>query len=130
VRWTLGPGPDSTNVLRADVLWRTVRFDATSHGLTPRLVFAVPPSNGTRGQPMVPAVRVVALDAWGQRDTTISGTVTLTVTGTGFDAAGPMSAGQVSFPAIVPTFSGSGYRMRAVKVGTTPAMSTPFDVAP
>lgn len=129
-RWALGHGPDSANVLRATVLRRSVTFRATGHGLRPRLVFAVQPSNGTRGQPMVPPAQVVALDAWDQRDTTINGLMQAFVIGTGIALTRPMVAGQADFANYVPLFSGTGLRLKVLMINTTAAVSQPFDVAP
>lgn len=138
VRWSLGPGPDSTNVLRATSYRHSVSFRATAHGPKPRLVFIVQPSNGRKGQPISPAPRVVALDAWDQRDTTLSGTAsvravkqTLTaVIGMSFTATGSVAAGQVDFPNLIPTFSDTGVQLIVVVTGATRAVSRRFDVAP
>jgi hypothetical protein len=130
VRWKLGPGPDSINVLRAMAFRRSARLHATAHGLAPRLVFIVPPSNATRGQRMTPTARVAALDAWDQRDTTLHGTAAARVIGKAFGLTEPFVAGQADFPSFVPTFSGTGFRLMVQVTGATSVVSQPFDVAP
>ena len=127
--WTLGTGPDSVNVLRATTFRRSVTFRATGHGLTPRLAFAARPANGTEGQPL-PAIKVFVLDAWDQKDTTVSGTAQAVIIGTGASATGPVVKGIVDFPNLVPNTSGAAFQIRVKAVGATPAVSEPFDVAP
>jgi hypothetical protein len=127
--WTLGTGPDSVNVLRATTFRRSVTFRAIGHGLTPRLAFAAQPVNGTQGQPL-PAIKVLVLDAWDQKDTTFSGTAQAVIIGTGASAAASVAKGIVDFPSLVPTVSGAGFQIRVQTVGATPAVSEPFDVAP
>jgi hypothetical protein len=130
VRWTLGPGPDSVNVLRASAFRRSATFHATAHGFTPRLVFVVPPSDATQGQPMMPTVRVAALDAWDQRVTTLHGTAEVSVVGIAFVLNRPFVAGQADLTGLVPTFSGTGFRLTLQVPGATPVTSQPFNVAP
>ena len=132
VRWALGNGssPDSFNVLRASALRRSVSFHATSHGFRPRLVFVVPPSNGKRGLPIAPAIRVLAVDAWNRRDTTVAGLAAVRVIGTSFGLTAPVVAGGLDLPSLVPDFSGTGFRLIVQLKGATPVVSKAFDVAP
>jgi hypothetical protein len=131
VRWTLGPGPDSLNVLRASAFRARFRFYATAHGATPRLVFAVQPSNVTRGQPITPPIRVVVLDAWGRPDTTLNGSGgEALITPGGPSVSGTADSGRVDFPPIIPVIAGTGFRIKAHVPGATDAVSEAFDVAP
>jgi hypothetical protein len=130
VPWTLGPGPDSLNVLRAEAFRRTILFRVTSHGLTPRLVFAAQPVNGTQGQPLLPGIQVLVLDAWDQRDTTFGGTAQARIMGTADTVSGPIVKGAVNFPNLVPSAPGAAVRIRVQAAGATPAVSEPFDVVP
>jgi hypothetical protein len=127
--WTLGTGPDSVNVLRATTFRRSVTFRAIGHGLTPRLVFAAQPVTGTQGQPL-PAIKVLVLDAWGQKDTTFSGTAQAVIKATSSSETSPVVKGVVDFPNLVPAVSGAAFRIRVQAVGATPAVSEPFDVVP
>jgi len=131
-QWTLGPaspgGGDSTNVLRATSLGQSITFRATAHGFTPRLAFVVQPSTVIQGDPIVPTVQVVALDAWDQRDSTLAGTAQANVIGFVYAVTQPMVAGQVAFPNLIPSFTGTGLRIRVKVTGATPVVSEPFDV--
>jgi hypothetical protein len=130
VGWQLGPGPDSFNVLRASAFRTTVRFHATGHGVTPRLVFLVQPSNGKRGLPISPAVRVAVVDAWDQRDTTLTGTVEAVIVPSGYTVTGPADSGRVDLPPMIPVASGNGFQIVARLTGASKAVSAQFDVAP
>jgi hypothetical protein len=127
--WTLGTGPDSVNVLRATTFRRSVTFRAIGHGLTPRLVFAAQPVNGTQGQPLS-AIKVLVLDAWDQKDTTFSGAAQAGIKGTGVSETSPVVKGVVDFPNLVPPVSGAAFRISVQAFGATPVVSEPFDVAP
>lgn len=127
VRWSLNTVPDSFNVLSARALRQTVRFDATAHGFTRRIVFLVQPVGGTPAQPLQP-IRVAVVDAWNQRDTTFSGTAVATIIGTAISAAAQVVAGTADFH-LTPII-GSGLRVRVRALGATPALSQPFDVGP
>lgn len=128
--WTLGTGPDSVNVLRATAFRRSVTFRATAHGLTPRLFVVVQPSQVTLGQPIMPPVELLALDAWNQRDTSVAGSAKATVMGTSYSVTVPVVKGKIDFPDIVPTVPGSPFRLKVDVAGTTPAVSDTFDVVP
>jgi hypothetical protein len=130
VRWALGPGPDSLNVLRASAFRARLQFTATAHGPRPRLVFAVQPSDVGRGQPITPAVRVLVLDAWDQRDTTLHGTTEAVIVPGGQTVTGTADSGRVDLPPIIPTTAGSGFQIIARLTGATEAVSAAFDVAP
>lgn len=129
VRWQLG-AIDSINILRAVAAGRAVRFHATGHGSTPRLVFVVQPSNGVLGQPIGPVVRVAVLNAWGQRDSSFNGNATLTVVGNAFALIQPVVAGDAVIPSLILNFTGTGLRLRVQAIGATPALSEPFDIVP
>ncbi len=129
-RWALGDVPDSFNLLRAASIRRSVTFRATAHGLTPRVVFVVQPSNVTQGQPITPGVRVAIVDAWDQRDSTFAGTAQLIVTGTGLSQIRPVVGGEATFDALVPNFTGTAFQISVEVSGATPAFSNPFDVTP
>lgn len=128
--WQLGSGADSVNVLRAVAAGRSLRFHATGRRLIPRLIFVVQPSNTTRGQPISPAPRVVALDAWDRRDSTVNGSAEVIILGIAQGIILPLTGGQLDISALRPLFPGAGVRLRVGLVGTTPATSQPFDVAP
>jgi hypothetical protein len=130
VRWQVGPGPDSANVLRAESFRQSVTLHATSHGFDRRLAFIAQPANGTEGQPLAPSIRLVLLDAWDQRDTTAIGTAVANIIGTTIGATGQVIAGQVEFPNFVMTGHGTGFRMIVRMLNVTPAISLPFDVGP
>jgi hypothetical protein len=129
VNWSLGPGPDSSNVLRAEAFRRTVRFRATSHGLTPRLVFTVEPAHGMPGQPLQPTVRLRVVDAWDRPDSTLSGSAVASLVGTGIGAASPVVNGEIDFSGLVVPAPGT-YRIRVQLAGATPAVSRLFDIGP
>ena len=129
VRWQLGPGVDSVNILRVVAAGRTIRFRATGRGFTPRLAFVVQPHDGRRGQPMDTVV-VAALDAWDQQAANFNAAVDLTVPGTPFSLIQPTSAGAAFFPGIVLNFTGTGFRFRATAAGAAEALSAPFDILP
>ena len=129
VRWSLGPGADSSNVLRAEAFRRKVRFRATGHGLGPRLVFTVQPTQGTRGRPLLPGVRLSVVDAWGRPDSTISGLAAASVVSTHDRASSPVVNGQIDFSGLVVTVPGT-FRIRLLLAGAAPVLSQPFDVVP
>jgi hypothetical protein len=128
--WILGPGPDSTNVLRATAFRRNVIFRAVGHGLTPRLVFAVQPSNVQAGHTMAPSVRVVALDGFDQPDTLLTGLAKATVVGTSYSVSGPIMNGIVDLPTLAPPLAGANRQLLVSLVGATEVVSQPFDVTP
>ena len=130
VRWALGSGPDSANVLNAETFRRSVTLHATSHGPVPRLVFTVQPSSGKVGQPLVPAIRLVILDAWNRRDSTFTGTASANILGTGVATTSPVVAGQVEFSNLIAQSQGAGIQISVEVAGATPAVSQPFDVVP
>jgi hypothetical protein len=129
-QWTLGPGPDSVNVLRATAFRRSVMLRAVGHGLTPRLVFAVQPSSVTQGSPIVPAVEVLVLDAWDGRDSSLVGTAEASVIGTAYTVTVPVVKGFIDLSTVAPNVAGAALRLKVALTGATPVVSDPFDVAP
>ena len=129
VHWSLGPGLDSTNVLRAETFRRSVWFRATSHGLTPRLVFTVQPTHGTQGQPLLPGIRLRVVDAWGQQDSTFSGTALASLVGTVIGATSPVVNGEIDFSSLVVPAVGT-FQIRVQLAGATPVVSHVFNVVP
>jgi hypothetical protein len=127
--WTLGPGPDSTNLLRASTFRHDVTFRAVGHGLTPRLVFVVQPSTVAAGSPMAPPVEVWALDGFDQPDTLLTGPAKASVIGTLYSVTEPIDLGKINFPTIAPTTVGN-FRLSVTLPGATDAVSDPFDVTP
>jgi hypothetical protein len=129
VHWSLGPGPDSTNVLRAETFRRSVLFRATSHGFTPRLVFTVQPTNGTQGAPLLPGVRLKVVDAWDRVVSTFSGTAFANLVGTSIVESSPVVNGEIDFSSLVVPAIGT-FRIKVLLAGTTPTVSQSFDVVP
>jgi hypothetical protein len=129
VRWQLG-APDSVNVLHAEAAGGIVRFHAAGHGFTPRIVFVTQPANGTVGHLITPAVRIAILDPWDRRVSTFNGDAEVRVPGTALALIQPVVAGEASIGGLLLTVPGTGFRLRVVMIGTTPATSEPFDVTP
>jgi hypothetical protein len=129
VRWRMGH-LDSLNVLRAEVAGRSIRFFASSHGLSPRVVFAVQPHDGHPLQPILPVVRVAVVDAWGDTAVALNGSAELSVVGTGFSVVRPLSAGVAEFPGLILHLTGTGFRLRVAVAGATPGLSQAFDLLP
>jgi hypothetical protein len=129
VRWRMGH-LDSLNVIRAEAVGQSIRFFASSHGLTPRVVFAVQPDNGHPLQPILPVVRVAVVDAWGDTAVALNGSAELSVVGTGFSVVRPLSAGVAEFPGLILHLTGTGFRLRVAVAGATPGLSQAFNLVP
>jgi len=110
-------------------------FDVTTTRAT-QLAFNVQPSAATAGALIAPPVKVRALNASGQVETTFTGAVTLTITG-GTGTTGATLSGATTVNAVngVATFStlridksGTGYRLSATASSVSGATSTPFTI--
>jgi hypothetical protein len=107
-------------------------FDINA-GPATKLVFIVPPTSTSIDSVIVPPPKVAAQDALGNTVTTFTGTIALSLTGTGGgNLAGATSiaavAGVAAFPYLAVTHAGTGYVMGASTTGLTSATSAPFDV--
>jgi hypothetical protein len=131
VRWQLGPEPqDSINLLRAVAVGQAVHFHARAYKPGLRVVFKVQPRNARVGQPLVPAVRIEVVDAWGVTQTQINEAVTVTVGGTTISSVHRVAAGVAQIPGLSMPRPGASLVLRAEVPGAEPAVSTPFDIAP
>ena len=107
-------------------------------GSATELVFTVHPTNVTAGEPIAPAVVVVARDAHGNHATDYTGNVTMELTaGIGPPDANLLGtrtvagvAGVATFSALSVNRSGTGYTLSVRASGLTGAVSGQFDVAP
>lgn len=99
------------------------------------LAFTVQPRTIFAGEAMTPAVEVTARDGGGNRDTTLTGSITVAI---GANPAGGTLSGTTSATAVagVATFGGltidrpgTGYTLTAAASGATGATSTAFNVA-
>ncbi|HYK10632.1 MAG TPA: Ig-like domain-containing protein [Gemmatimonadales bacterium] len=104
-------------------------------GSATQLAFRVQPTSVAAGVAISPAVVVSARDSLGNRDTTYTGTETVTIganpgsgTLTG-GAAKAAVAGLDTFPALSINKVGSGYTLAAAATGLTGATSSTFDVS-
>ncbi len=111
----------------------SLEFNITSAAAT-RLVFTVQPTNAAAGATITPAVRVTALDAFGNVATGYTGNVTVAI---GTNAGGGALRGTVTGAAVagVATFSdlsittpGAGYTVTAAAGVLTGATSAPFTI--
>jgi len=111
----------------------SLEFNITSAAAT-RLVFTVQPTNTAAGATITPAVRVTALDAFGNLATAFAGNVTVAI---GTNAGGGALRGTVTGAAVagVATFSdlsitppGAGYTLTAAAGVLTGATSAPFTI--
>jgi hypothetical protein len=103
-------------------------------GTATRLTFTVGPPSGTANVALAPPVQVTAQDAFGNRDTTYTGTIAValaanpggaTLSGTTSIAA---AAGAASFSTLRLDKAGTSYTLSATATGLTAATSTPFNV--
>ena len=134
--------PGSGYTLRATASGLTaatsVAFNITAPPPPPpqatRLAFTVQPSTTEADKNIMPAPRVVALDAAGNVVTSFSGTITIaiganpgggTLTGTTSRAA---SAGVANFGGLRIDRAGNGYSLTATASGLTGATSTAFNI--
>ncbi len=110
-------------------------FNVTA-GAATRLAFAVQPTTAAAGASITPAVQVEIQDAAGNRVTTATNSISLslannpvggTLTGGGAVAA---VAGVATFPALSLNRTGTGYTLGAAATGLTSATSAAFDVTP
>jgi hypothetical protein len=111
----------------------SAQFDITP-GTATQLSFTVQPSTTTAGANIDPAVRVTALDGFGNTATTFAGNVTVAM---GNNPTGATLGGTRTFAAVagVATFAnldisapGIGYTLTAAASGVTGATSAPFDM--
>jgi len=111
----------------------SLEFNITSAAAT-RLVFTVQPTNTAAGATITPAVRVTALDAFGNVATGFTGNVTVSI---GTNAGGGALRGTVTGAAVagVATFSdlsittpGAGYTVTAAAGVLTGATSAPLTI--
>lgn len=130
VRWQLGPGVDSLNVLRAVAAGQTVRFRATGRVPDLRVVFAVQPSNTPRGEAIAPPVVIAIVDPWDQAASNYNGTAVLNVIGAGISVADTVIGGVATFSDLRVGAPGTGFRLLARVGGAREAVSAPFDILP
>src|SRR5262245_15676944 len=105
-------------------------------GAATQLSFSVQPATETAGATISPAVRVAALDAFGNPATSFSGTVSIAI-GTnpaGGTLSGTQAVTAISGVAVFSTLSidkvGSGYTLFATATGLTGVASTAFGITP
>ncbi|MBE7454169.1 MAG: hemagglutinin [Kofleriaceae bacterium] len=115
---------------------------ATSQGfaVTPaaatRLVFLAQPVSSAAGSPLSPAVRLEALDPFGNRDTAFTGAVALAIADNpgastlGGATSVAATAGVASFTDLTLDRVGTGYTLAATAGGLTGVTSAPFDISP
>jgi hypothetical protein len=143
VLWTLGAlaGGQTTDARlpaqpgSPDTLALQVGFTALANpGPPSQLRFTVNPTNTFSGRPLLPSVRLSALDQFGNVATDFTGMVTLAL---GASASGGSLSGRTTIPAVagVATFAdlsidraGTGYTLSASAPGLTGATSASFDV--
>ena len=108
-------------------------FDIVA-GAATQLVFTVAPATTVAGATITPAVRVTALDAFGNTASGFSGTITVALGqnpgGGGLYGTKAVAAvaGVATFPDLSITRSGSGYTLTAKATGLTTATSPSFDI--
>ena len=103
-----------------------------------KLEFLEEPSDTDTFVKMLPAVSVVALDAFGNRDTGYTGIpVVLTTTGTFNTSGTPVngstvnaSGGGANFASVVHAVAGTGFKLTATSGSLPPVESTEFDIGP
>src|SRR5437660_5994299 len=104
-------------------------------GAASQLVFGTQPGTTVAGQQITPAVKVRALDAFGNVATGFSDAVAIAL---GSNPGGSTLSGTTPVAAVsgVATFfvslnkAGTGYTLTASASGFTPVTSTAFDIAP
>ncbi len=105
-------------------------------GAATQVVFGVQPGTTVADHQITPAVKVRALDAWGNLATSFAGSVSIAV---GANPAGGTLSGTSPIAAVsgVATFfdlsidkAGAGYTLMASAGGFSPATSPPFDITP
>lgn len=131
VRWTLGSAP-GVNVLLVRAAGRIVRLSAVAHSPGLHLLFQVQPSNGTAGQPIMPAVRVVVQDAWGTTQAALNDPdgVQVSLVGTSFSSRHPIVGGVADLSGLRYPVPGNGLRLSAKWSGLEAVQSDSFDLAP
>jgi hypothetical protein len=130
VRWQLGPGVDSLNVLRASAGGQVVRFRAIGKNPGAFLAFVVEPSNTRAGTRVLPTVRVAVHQASGAIDVAFPGSVTASVLGTPFSQVVPLVNGVADFRDLIFPVAANGIRLEVSAPGARPATSVPFDIIP
>jgi len=105
-------------------------------GAATQVVFGVQPGTTVADHQITPAVKVRALDAWGNLATSFAGSVSMAV---GANPGGGTLSGTSPIAAVsgVATFfdlsidkAGAGYTLMASAGGFSPATSPPFDITP
>ncbi len=105
-------------------------------GAATQVVFGVQPGTTVADHQITPAVKVRALDAWGNLATSFAGSVSIAV---GANPGGGTLSGTSPIAAVsgVATFfdlsidkAGAGYTLMASAGGFSPATSPPFDITP
>ena len=129
---TLGTATGAQSVRASVGSLAPVVFTATAvAGGASVLVFTVQPTDAVAGEAITPAVEVVAHDEHGNRASSFSGAVTLTLGGGGTVAGTTVrsaTAGVVTFPGLSVSTAGSGYRLSASAPGVSGATSAAFDI--
>ena len=131
----VGPaGSYTINFTGADLVGVTSSPVQITVGSPAKLAFTTEPSDVAAGAAITPAIQVTVQDAQGQRVTTATNPVTLSLS---TNPGGATLGGVLTTNAVngVATFSnvtlnraGSGYVLRAASTGLTGATSTAFDV--
>jgi hypothetical protein len=106
-----------------------------ANGAAAVLAFSGQPTNATAGATIAPAVTVEARDAFGNVDTSFTGSVSLTLGGgasgatLGGTASATATAGVASFSDLSIARAGTAYTLTAAATGVTSATSNTFDIA-
>jgi len=136
VTWTLGVtlGAQTVTASAAGVTGSIGIGATATPGAATRLAFQVEPSNASATVPIVPPVRVVAQDAFGNTVTSFTGTVSLTMGANpggatlGGTTNAAAAAGVATFANLTLDAPGTGYTLLAGATGLTSATSAAFDI--
>ena len=131
----VGPaGSYTINFTGADLVGVTSSPVQITVGSAAKLAFTVQPSDVAAGAAIAPAIQVTIQDAQGQRVTTATNQVTLSLSTNpgGATLGGVLTANAVNgiatFSNVTLNRAGSGYVLRAASTGLTGANSAAFDV--
>ena len=101
-----------------------------------KLAFSTQPTTTTAGLPITPAVKVEVQDAYGNRVTTSTASISITIganPGSGIlTGGGPVNAvdGAATFDSVSISKDGLGYSLKALSAGLTGATSRLFNIIP
>jgi len=130
VRWRLGPFPDSVYLLRASAVGQTAQFRAVGRAIGLRLVFLSQPDTVVLGRRFPVPVRVAAVDAWDQPDTTFAENAVVSVPSAGVRFLRTFQRGILDIDSLAFLAPGSGRRLRIQVPGMPPVSSDSFTVLP